>query len=68
MKRIAALVLSLCVFSLAAVAAANQSKSGAEQNTPEADVVSKSTTAIGYVVGGGSTGVKFKGTELMPGA
>jgi outer membrane protein OmpA-like peptidoglycan-associated protein len=68
MKRIAAFILFLCVFSLAAVAASGQSKSGAEQNTPEADVISKSTTAIGYVVGGGSTGVKFKGTELMPGA
>lgn len=45
MKRIASLILFLCVFSLAAVAAASQSKSGAEQNTPEADAVRKSTPA-----------------------
>ena len=68
MKRIAVLVLSLCVFSLTAVAAANQSQSGTEQSAPASDVVGKSTTAIGYVVGSGATGVKFKGTELMPDA
>ncbi len=30
------------------------------------DVVSKSTKAIGYQVGGGSTKIDLKGTELMP--
>ena len=68
MKRIAALTLFLCVFSLTAVAAVNQSQSATDQSAPASDVVGKSTTAIGYVVGGGATGVKFKGTELMPDA
>ena len=68
MKRAATVVLSLLLFSLVAMAAPSQSQSGAEQGEPASDVISKSTTAIGYVVGGGSTGVKFKGTELMPGA
>ena len=54
-------------FVFAGLAAA-QSQPGTAQETPASEVVTKSTTAIGYVVGGGSTGVKFKSTELMPGA
>jgi len=40
----------------------------AQQGPPESAVVSKSTTAFGYQVGGGSTKVGMKGTELLPGA
>jgi outer membrane protein OmpA-like peptidoglycan-associated protein len=66
MRQVSVVMSLLWVFILAAVAAASQS--AADQGAPPSDVVSKSTTAIGYVVGGGSTGIKFKGTEVMPGA
>jgi outer membrane protein OmpA-like peptidoglycan-associated protein len=52
--------VALLIF--AACAAAAQSK----QNEPPASLISKSTTAIGFTVGGGSTKVDLKGTELMP--
>jgi len=61
----AATLAAIFVFAWLAVA---QSQPGSAQGTPASEVVTKSTTAIGYIVGGGSTGVKFKGTELMPGA
>jgi outer membrane protein OmpA-like peptidoglycan-associated protein len=35
------------------------------QNAPASNLISKSTTAIGFTVGGGSTKVDLKGTELM---
>jgi outer membrane protein OmpA-like peptidoglycan-associated protein len=38
----------------------------APQNVPASSVISKSTTAIGFTVGGGSTKVDLTGTELMP--
>jgi len=38
------------------------------QNVPPSSLISKSTTAIGFTVGGGSTKVDLKGTDLMPGA
>jgi len=68
MKRTIAAAVTLAALFLFAGLAAAQSQPGTAQDTPASEVVSKSTTAIGYVVGGGSTGVKFKGTELMPGA
>jgi outer membrane protein OmpA-like peptidoglycan-associated protein len=34
----------------------------------EQDVISKSTKAVGYQIGGGSTKVDLRGTDLMPGA
>jgi outer membrane protein OmpA-like peptidoglycan-associated protein len=37
-----------------------------EQNVPASTLVSKSTTAIGFTVGGGSTKVDLKGTDLLP--
>lgn len=61
----AAAIAAICLFACLAVA---QSQPGTAQETPASEVVTKSTTAIGYIVGGGSTGVRFKGTELMPGA
>src|SRR5712664_3723969 len=35
------------------------------QDEPASSLISKSTTAIGFTVGGGSTKVDLKGTELM---
>ena len=66
MKRISIVVLFLLLLCLTAAAAPSQSQSGAGQATQAPDVVSKSTKAIGYQVGGGSTKVDLKGTELMP--
>jgi len=39
---------------------------GAQTAPPAASVVTKSTRAVGYTVGGGGTKVDLKGTELMP--
>jgi outer membrane protein OmpA-like peptidoglycan-associated protein len=50
------------IFLWAATAASAQSQGV----SPSPDVVSKSTTAVGYTVGGGSTKVDLKGTGLMP--
>src|SRR5260370_40072057 len=36
------------------------------QDVPASRLISKSTTAIGFTVGGGSTKVDLKGSELMP--
>lgn len=36
-----------------------------QQNVPDSNLTTKSVTAIGYKVGGGSTKVDLKGTELM---
>jgi outer membrane protein OmpA-like peptidoglycan-associated protein len=38
----------------------------ADQEVPPSHVVTKSVSAVGYIVGGGSTKVDLKGTELMP--
>src|SRR6266404_6141839 len=53
--------LVFAIFVAAGVAAHAQTS----QNVPAASLVSKSTTAIGFTVGGGSTKVDLKGTELM---
>jgi outer membrane protein OmpA-like peptidoglycan-associated protein len=66
MKRIASLVLSLLLLILTAAAAPSQFQSGTGQGAPASEVVSKSTKAIGYQTGGGSTKVDLKGTQLMP--
>jgi outer membrane protein OmpA-like peptidoglycan-associated protein len=55
-------LVSFAVLSLSASIAVAQS----EQNPPASSLTSKSTTAIGFQVGGGSTKVDLKGTELMP--
>lgn len=39
-----------------------------QQSVPDSNLTSKSVTAIGYKVGGGSTRVDLAGTELMPAA
>src|SRR4029077_8074841 len=54
-------LLSCLVFCLSANTVAAQS----EQRTPASNLVSKSVTAIGFPVGGGSIKVDLKGTELM---
>lgn len=38
----------------------------ADHEVPPSHVVTKSVSAVGYIVGGGSTKVDLKGTELMP--
>src|SRR5258706_7546297 len=53
--------LVFAIFGAAGVPAHAQTS----QNVPAASLVSKSTTAIGFSVGGGSTKVDLKGTELM---
>jgi outer membrane protein OmpA-like peptidoglycan-associated protein len=62
MKRlITAMLLLVALFLTAGIAAAQS-----QPATPASDQVSKSTTAVGYQVGGGSTTVLLKGTSLMP--
>jgi outer membrane protein OmpA-like peptidoglycan-associated protein len=50
------------------ITVAAQDQATPEPALPSSAVTSKSTTAIGYDVGGGSTKVDLKGTELMPDA
>lgn len=45
---------------------ASQDQTPQEHVIPSSALITKSATAIGYEVGGGSTKVDFKGTELMP--
>src|SRR5271169_5157602 len=52
------------VVSLSATMAAAQT----QQTAPDSNLTTKSVQAIGYKVGGGSTKVDLKGTELMPAA
>jgi outer membrane protein OmpA-like peptidoglycan-associated protein len=62
MKRVGTAMLNLAVFGISVGIAAAQSRQGA----PASSLISKSTKAIGYQVGGGSTKVDMKGTSLMP--
>lgn len=55
--------LALC---FAAHPTSAQSDQTSAQNVPASSLLSKSTVAIGYKVGGGSTKVDFNGTDLMP--
>ena len=55
-------------FSLGSmVPQADQTAQG-NQPIPASDTITKSVTAVGYEVGGGSTKVDLKGTDLMPDA
>jgi outer membrane protein OmpA-like peptidoglycan-associated protein len=73
-KRVAAGTLLLCwlCISFLAASAAAQDQTAQEQPgqvnqaVPASDVITKSVAAVGYVVGGGSTKVDLKGTDLMP--
>ncbi len=68
MKRIVTAAIAVAALLIFASLAGAQSQSGTAQETPASEVISKSTTAIGYVVGGGATKIYFKGTDLLPGA
>jgi outer membrane protein OmpA-like peptidoglycan-associated protein len=54
---------SIAISLLASMAAAQ-----APQSVPDSNLTTKPVKAIGYRVGGGSTKVDLKGTELMPAA
>ena len=66
------LVLCWLCISLLAASAAAQDQTAQEQPgqvnqaVPASDVITKSVAAVGYLVGGGSTKVDLKGTDLMP--
>ncbi len=62
MKRVGTSMLTLAVFFVSAGIVVAQS----QQNVPASSLVSKSTKAIGYRVGGGSTKIDMKGTSVMP--
>ena len=62
MKRVGIAMLTLAVFCISGGIVAAQSHQGA----PASSLISKSTKAIGYEVGGGSTKIDLKGTSLMP--
>jgi len=47
-------------------ASAQDQAAQAEQQVPQSAVITKSATAVGYEVGGGSSKVDLKGSELMP--
>jgi len=64
MFRISQASLCLIVISLAVNIASAQ----VQQSVPDSNLTTKSVKAIGYKVGGGSTKVDLKGTELMPAA
>ncbi len=57
-----------CLNSMMVIAAlaAMGGAAAAAQEMP--DVASKSTNAVGYTIGGGSTKIDLKGTDLLPGA
>ena len=61
-----AMLMGWLWMAFGAITVAAQDQPTPEQALPPSAVISKSTTAIGYEVGGGSTKVDLKGTELMP--
>jgi outer membrane protein OmpA-like peptidoglycan-associated protein len=61
MERNSAILLPLVLLSFAGFVAAQS-----QPNAPASSLISKSTMAIGFPVGGGSTKVDLKGTERMP--
>lgn len=62
MKRASTAVRTFAVFCISLGISAAQS----QQGSPVSSLISKSTKAIGYQVGGGSTKIDLKGTNLMP--
>lgn len=68
-KRMAAGFILLCwlwvAFSAVSVAAQGQAPQR-DRAVPPSAVITKSVRAVGYEVGGGSTKVDLKGTDLMP--
>ncbi len=55
-------------FSLGSVVPQADQTAKGDQGVSASDVITKSVTAVGYEVGGGSTKVDLKGTDLMPDA
>jgi outer membrane protein OmpA-like peptidoglycan-associated protein len=64
--KLALVLITLLFVPRFASSAAAQDQMPQEQVVPQSAVVTKSATAIGYGVGGGSTKVDLRGTELMP--
>jgi outer membrane protein OmpA-like peptidoglycan-associated protein len=64
MSRLNKVILCSIAISLLTGMAAAQ----VQQSVPDSNLTTKSVKAIGYKVGGGSTKVDLKGTELMPAA
>jgi outer membrane protein OmpA-like peptidoglycan-associated protein len=60
------LVCFLAVQFSAGSAAAQDQTAESDQRVPPSTVITKSVRAVGYEVGGGSTKVDMKGTELTP--
>ena len=61
--------ISLIALTMSAAGyAAALPQQAAAGETPASSVISKSTKAVGYQVGGGSTNLDLKGTDLLPGA
>jgi len=58
--------MAFFAITVAAQDQVTQDQATPDQAYPPSAVISKSTTAIGYEVGTGSTKVDLKGTELMP--
>jgi outer membrane protein OmpA-like peptidoglycan-associated protein len=58
-------ILPALVFAILG-AAGVPAQAQTSQDVPASSLISKSTTAIGFTVGGGSTKVDLKGSELMP--
>jgi outer membrane protein OmpA-like peptidoglycan-associated protein len=56
------------LFSLAMSCAASMATAQGQQSVPDSSLTTKSVKAIGYKVGGGSTKVDLKGTELLSAA
>src|SRR5215471_11735936 len=68
---LSAVMLVSCYFALGArppVALAQDAASQPTQGIPASALVTKTVQAVGFQVGGGSTKLDLKGTELMPGA
>jgi len=68
MRSLIVFVSFIALLMLVGGNAAALPQQAATGGAPASDVISKSTKAIGYQVGGGSTNLDLKGTSLLPGA
>jgi outer membrane protein OmpA-like peptidoglycan-associated protein len=66
--RHAILSIVLVAWGLLGAGNAAAQQQAAPAGAPASDVVSKSTKAVGYQVGGGDTKIDLNGTQLLPGA
>ena len=62
------LSVAFVAWALIGAIAAVAQQQAAPAGAPASDVVSKSTRAVGYQVGGGDTKIDLNGTQLLPGA